>query len=93
MPPADNLYVQIIRRRQRKFAFAVRVPDRYYQIVAFKIPLPKHELVRQALAEAIASGQYEPQLAGTIESRAGSRYSPEVSTSWSGSRSEPLRKR
>src|SRR5690348_16131874 len=32
----------------------------YYQVVAAEVSLPKHELVRQTLADAIASGQYEP---------------------------------
>ena len=32
----------------------------YYQVVPADIALPKHEQVRQTLADAIASGQYEP---------------------------------
>src|SRR5438045_1788197 len=32
----------------------------YYQIVPSELTLPKHERVRQTLADAIVSGQYEP---------------------------------
>lgn len=32
----------------------------YYQVVAIEVSLPKHEQIRQSLADAIASGQYEP---------------------------------
>src|SRR5205823_11301523 len=32
----------------------------YYQIVSAEVLLPKHERVRQTLADAITSGQYEP---------------------------------
>ena len=32
----------------------------YYQIVPSELALPKHERVRQTLADAIVSGQYEP---------------------------------
>jgi GntR family transcriptional regulator of arabinose operon len=34
--------------------------DLYYQLVSVESLLPKHERVRQTLAEAIASGHYEP---------------------------------
>lgn len=39
---------------------AMKRGDLYYQVVAAEISLPKHELVRQTLADSIASGQYEP---------------------------------
>src|SRR5262245_54146979 len=32
----------------------------YYQVVSIDLSLPKHEIIRQTLADAIASGQYEP---------------------------------
>lgn len=39
---------------------AIGEANLYYQIVATEISLSKHEKVRQTLADAIASGQYEP---------------------------------
>jgi hypothetical protein len=37
-----------------------RLCNLYYQIVPNELVLSKHERVRQTLADAIASGQYEP---------------------------------
>ena len=42
-----------------KNALAARRLNLYYQVVSPKAELSKHELIRQTLTEAIASGQYE----------------------------------
>ena len=39
---------------------AVAPSNLYYQDCAMPLEMPKHERVRQTLADAIASGQYEP---------------------------------
>jgi GntR family transcriptional regulator, arabinose operon transcriptional repressor len=40
--------------------FTFLLPNLYYQVVSNQILPPKHERVRQTLAEGIASGRYEP---------------------------------
>ena len=40
--------------------FTFLFPNLYYQVVSNQILPPKHERVRQSLAEGIASGRYEP---------------------------------
>ncbi len=40
--------------------FTLLFPNLYYQVVSNQIFPPKHERVRQSLAEGIASGRYEP---------------------------------
>src|SRR3974390_2803177 len=53
-----------IYRRSRLYVNINLLPkchlNLYYQIVPNEITLPKHQRVRQSLADAIASGKYEP---------------------------------
>ncbi len=47
-------------RDVNRYLFAVTGANLYYQIVNPKELLPKHETIRQSLADAIASGKYQP---------------------------------
>jgi GntR family transcriptional regulator of arabinose operon len=44
----------------RYILFACRTANLYYQVVATLSPIPKHQRVRQTIADAIASGEYQP---------------------------------
>lgn len=57
------MHTEIYNRRKqpvKQVSVALGAPNLYYQVVEIRPLLPKHARVRQTLADAIASGEYQP---------------------------------